>query len=235
MDEPFDPAHHFDADKARGYDAGVASVIPGYALFHRLTRLLLERMLGPRAQVLVAGTGTGTEIVALGGANPDWRFTGIDPAPEMAAVARRRIAEAGLTERAEVRLGWVEDLDTDDRFDAATLLLVLQFVQAEDAKEELLTAIARRLKPGAPLVLVDLHGDPQEPAFARLADAWRAWQFDAGLDPSVIEDTFRHVLKDIQFLPEARIAAHLTRAGFTTVTPFFRALLFGGWVAFKAP
>ncbi len=233
MNDSFDGPRHFDRDKAQSYDGDVPQVIPGYDLFHALAGLMLENELGPRARVLVVGAGTGMEMLTLSRRRPEWRFTAVDPSPDMLAVARRKVTGAGGADRVHWVRGVVDDLPTDVAFDAATLILVMQFVRGEDEKSALLRSVASRLEPGAPLVLVDLHGDPAAPGFAKMADGWRQWQFAAGLDASVIEDTFRHVLSDIHFVPEDRVHRLLEQAGFSTVVPFFRALLFGGWMAWK--
>lgn len=234
MTDAFDPERHFDVDKAGGYDEGVARVVPGYALMHDLAGLLLERQLPRTADLLVVGAGTGAEIARLGIRSPGWRFVGVDPSAAMLDVARGRIAAAGLDGRVRLHRGGVETLAPAAPFDAATMILVMQFVAGLDAKAALLGAVAARLKPGAPLVLVDLHGRPDSAAFARLADAWRAWQFAAGIDPSVVEDTFRHVLADISFVGKSAIIDLLEGAGFADIQPFFRALAFAGWVAWRA-
>lgn len=234
MNDAFDPSRHFNAKKAQAYDEGVAKVIPGYGLMHDLARLFLERELPSKANVLVVGAGTGAEIVGIGATNPGWRFVGVDPAADMLDVARRRVADAGLDGRVRLHHGRLDDIADDAAFDAATLILVMQFVAGVEAKAALLRAVARRLKPGAPLLLVDLHGEPKSPAFAKLADTWRSWQFFAGVEPSVVEDTFRNLVGDIDFVPKSAITRMLEDAGFATIHPFFRALAFGGWIAWRA-
>lgn len=203
-------------------------------MFLELAGLWLDRALGPQADVLVAGVGTGTEMVALGRPRPGWHLTGVDPSAETAASTRRKLPAEGLEGRAEVRVGGVADLEEGRRFDAAVLLLVLQFEKGGEAKRSLLANVAGRLHPGAPLIGLDLQGDAEAPDFARLADAWRAWQFAAGIHPSVVEDTFRNALQDVDIATDEVQRVLLSDAGFAAATPFFRALCFGGWIAYRS-
>jgi tRNA (cmo5U34)-methyltransferase len=72
-----------------GYDSWVASLIPGYASLARLSVSLLAA--SPRAQadgasVLVAGCGSGAELLEARTLKPDWTLTGLDPSPAMLAM-----------------------------------------------------------------------------------------------------------------------------------------------------
>jgi tRNA (cmo5U34)-methyltransferase len=100
-------------------------------------------------------------------------------------------------------------------------------------KAGLLAAVAARLKPGAPLVLADLHAEAGGARFNRLVAAWRDWQLAAGIPPEDVDKGFRHIVKDIRFVPEGRILDLLHGAGFAAVEPFYGAYLFGGWIAWK--
>jgi tRNA (cmo5U34)-methyltransferase len=221
---------HFDDRRARVYDALIRQVVPGYDVLHRLAAVHLRETLPEAARILVAGAGTGAEIAALAPVSPGWRFTGFDPAAEMLAAARQRVDALGAAGRVELVAGGVEAVAAAD-FDAATLLLVLHFLPDDGAKQALLDGLGARLKPGAPLVLADLHGRPGEASFQRLMALWRAWQLDAGIPPEEVEKGFRKIVADIHFVPEDRLAELLGHAGFGRPEKFWGALLFGGWVA----
>lgn len=221
----------FSGEQAAGYDARSRVAIPGYEVLHDLVAVLLRSELGLEARVLVAGAGTGEEIVRLAPGNPGWRFVGVDPAPDMLVIARRRIAESGAADRAEAIDGFVAELPPEPAFDAATLLLVMHFLPDDGAKLELLQSIAERLKPGAPLLLADLHGDPAASAFDRLLAAWKRRVVDAVGDRPEVSESFGKIREDIAFVPEARIFALLDEAGFDAPFRFWGGLLFGGWIA----
>ncbi|MVM33957.1 hypothetical protein GO755_28235 [Spirosoma sp. HMF4905] len=55
--------------------------------------------------------------------------------------------------------GLLTDLDPARKYGAATLLLVLHFLDDQGAKLNLLKAISQRLAPGAPFVMLDITSD----------------------------------------------------------------------------
>ncbi len=230
----FDTTQHFDDKKAEAYDRVIRQVVPGYDVLHEMIKVLLKRYMDtPNAHVLSAGCGTGVEMLTLGESFPDWSFTGVEPAPAMAGVAQANVEISQLSERCHIEQGYVEDLSADITFDAATLILVMHFVPDDGQKEALLRSIAQRLKPGAPLILADLHAEVSGDRFKRFMDVWQDWQLHNGMPPHIVDRGFEHVVRDIQFVTEERILELLYNAGFKTVEHFFGAFLFGGWIAWK--
>lgn len=226
-----DVSRIYAAEKAQAYDRRIREAIPGYEALHQLACMVVAQATGGHGRVLVAGAGTGAECVALGLACPGIRVVGVDPAGDMLKLAERKAAEHGLTERVRLYPCAVADLPAFEPFDAATLLLVLHFLPDDGAKGALLGEIAKRLEPGAPLVLADLFGPPwQEPWQASLRTFWRHLQKAAGIPLPDIDKGFAHVDRDIHPVTEARLAELLAEAGFGPPQPFFRALCFGGWV-----
>lgn len=225
----------FDAERAQVYDRRIREAIPGYEALHQLSCMVLAEATGGHGRVLVAGAGTGAECVALAQACPGLHLVGVDPAEEMLAHAERKVAEHHLIERVRLYPITVAELPGFEKFDAATLLLVLHFLADDGAKEGLLADIARHLKPGAPLVLADLFGPAWDDAWqGELRTFWRHLQVAAGISAADIEKGFRRVDGDIHPVTEARLTELLAAAGFGPPQPFFRALCFGGWVARRA-
>ena len=224
---------HFTDKRAQVYDDLIRQVVPGYEVLHKMAGLLLRAELKDDARLMVVGSGTATEIEHLAGLSANWQFTGIEPAASMNVVARARLEAAGLQDRAHLVDGFVTDLAEETGFDAALMLLVMHFVDDEGGKENLLKGIAKRLKPGAPLVLADLHADVKGSRFNRFLDHWRNWQLAAGMPEEQVEKGFRTLIRDVAFVPEERILELLHGAGFKTVEPFFGAYLFGAWIAWK--
>lgn len=223
----------FHAARARRYDDTIRRVIPGYDTLHAIGGLILQQEAGADAHVLVVGCGTGAELGALGAAAPGWRFTACDPAEGMLDVARARVAAAGLTARVDLHACSADGLPDGPMFDAATCLLVLHFVPDDGSKLALLKSIARRLKPGAPLLLADMYEDPRSPRYQRLVGVWAQWQIAQGIDPAEVEKGLAHVRRDIHFVTEARLAELLAEAGFGPAERFFGAFLFGGYVTHR--
>lgn len=224
----------FDAERAQRYDRRIREAIPGYEALHVLACAVVAEATGGHGRVLVAGAGTGTECVAMAEACPGLRLVGLDPAPDMLALAEERVARLGLVGRVRLYPGEVSSLPLFEPFDAATLLLVLHFLPDDGAKAALLGDIAGHLAPGAPLVLADLFGPAwDDPWQARLRALWRHLQHSAGVEAEAIEKGFAHVDRDIHPVSEDRLAELLDQAGFDPPRPFFRALCFGGWVAHR--
>ncbi len=225
--EPFD----FEGDYGAGYEALARTVIPGYESTFRMATALLEGVLGGRARILVVGAGTGIEIVTLRRARPDWSCTGVDPSRQMIDIARRRVDEAGVADGVELRHGHVADLPAAPAYGAATCFNVLHFLPDDGAKAALLGEVARRLAPGAPFVLLDLHGDPASPRFAEMFAAWRAYWRIQGMGTEERAAFEAKLEAGIHWSPESRVLELLAGAGFEDVRPFFRGLLYRGWIA----
>lgn len=231
----FDTTQHFDEDKANAYDRVIRQVVPGYETLHHMIKVLLTRYVSEtNANFLSAGCGTGLELTQLGQDFPNWRLTGVEPAPAMAAVAQENVRLHHLADRCEVVEGYVDDLPVEAVFDGASLILVMHFVPDDGTKEALLRSIADRLKPGAPLILADLHGEPGTDRMTQFMEVWADWQRFMGMPDHIVARGFEHVVRDIQFVPEDRIIELLENAGFVNVERFYGALLFGGWIAWKA-
>ncbi|GAB3122546.1 class I SAM-dependent methyltransferase [Novispirillum itersonii] len=219
----------FHADRARRYDDTIRRVLPGYDTLHALSAVMLETAgAGDAARVLVTGAGTGTELELMARRNPGWHLVACDPAEGMLAVAQARLEEAGLDRQVSLHVGITDSLPPQDLFDAAACLLVLHFLPDDGTKLALLHSVARRLRPGAPLVIADMAEDPASPRFRHLLAAWTRWQAEAGIDPQEIEKGLRHIERDIHFIPETRFAALLGEAGFTPPERYFGGLLFTG-------
>lgn len=224
----------FGPDRAEAYDQGVRAMVPGYEALHDVAHALLRVALGEQARLLIVGAGTGTEILGLGEHNLEWRFAGVDPSPDMLAVARRRVAMRGLSDRVALHTGRTQDLPDSGHFDAATSILVMHFLADDGQKLAFLRSIAARLGTGAPVVLADLCGDATSPGFARFLAAWWRRQLASGMPERDVEEAFRQMLSQVAFVPEQRIVALLREAGFRSVERFYGALLLGGWLACRS-
>jgi demethylmenaquinone methyltransferase/2-methoxy-6-polyprenyl-1,4-benzoquinol methylase len=132
-------------------------------------RFLVSRLdVGPQAEVLDVATGTGAIAGALA-RRFGCRVTGLDQSAEMLAVARERLAAAGLGDRVSLVRGEAERLPfPDGRFDGLTVSYLLRYVADPAAT---VRELVRVLRPGATLASLDF-GVPPRPA-VRLA--WRAY------------------------------------------------------------
>ena len=230
--DAFDATDHFGDEHAVIYDDKIRQVIRGYDEMHDLTYYLLDTALEDKAAILVSGVGTGHEALTYAENQHGWTVTGVDPTPEMIASATRKIKARRLEDRVRVSVGTVADLAAD-RFDAATSILVMQFLKDDGAKEKYLAEIAEKLRPGAKLILIDLEGEKGSPEFELLLSAWKSHQYGTRTDHDQIDRDFAHVDADLQFVPEKRIRELLHATGFVNTCKFYKSYLFAGYLAEK--
>ena len=122
----------------------------------RLRTLTVEHtLLKPGESILDVGCGTGgVTIPAKLQVGKNGRAAGIDPAPEMIAVARRKASRAGL--EIDFRVGVIESLPfADETFDAVTSSLMMHHLP-EHLRVKGLAEIRRVLKPGGRLLIADM-------------------------------------------------------------------------------
>ncbi len=222
-----------EVPRERTYDADIRSAMPGYELLHETAAAFLPGLIGEQARVLVVGAGTGEEVVRLGRENPGWRFVAEDPSAEMLTVAREKVDAAGLTDRIEFAAGPVEAVSSDDRFDAATMILVQHFLPDDGAKLAILRDVAARLRPGAPLFLANMHGDLAASADQQRYQAWKRRQMTRGMSAADAEAMFGGLPTVVHFVSDNRTRRLLQEAGFTDVVQVFRAFVIGGWLAYR--
>jgi tRNA (cmo5U34)-methyltransferase len=180
----------------------------------------------------VAGAGTGKEIIEWLQSNPHWTITGFDPAEAMLSIARKKVAAASLENNIFLVRGLINDVAEED-FDAATSILVMHFLPDDGTKLDFLKSIADKLKPGAIMVLFDLEGEVGSAEYSTLNDAWKDQQIFKRGDADRIEEEFLRREKEVHFIPQERIESLLEEAGFINIHKFFKAYLFGGYVAEK--
>jgi ubiquinone/menaquinone biosynthesis C-methylase UbiE len=117
------------------------------------TRETLARLhLRPSDRLLDVGCGTGILLHRLSRQHPAAQLAGVDPVPEMLAVARRRVPPEIL-----LREGWAERLPFDDgQFDVVLSSNVFHYVRQPATA---LREMSRVLSPGGRLVITDWCDD----------------------------------------------------------------------------
>ncbi len=122
--------------------------------------------LQPGEAVLDVGCGTGTlALLAKERVGPTGRVVGIDPGPKQIARARAKASRRGLP--IEFLVGVVERLDLPDHSFDAVLSTMMMHHLPDDLKRRGLGEIARILKPGGRLIVVDFRrarAKPGKPA-----------------------------------------------------------------------
>jgi tRNA (cmo5U34)-methyltransferase len=225
------PAFDFEATYGATYDRFIRKVVPGYDAMFQMTLAVLRRAVGDTARVLVVGSGSGNELLEFGTAMPRWTFTGVDTSAQMVAITAERVREAGLSERVTLVHGAVDRVPEAAPFDAASMLLVMHFVEGVPAKRRLLEGIAARLRPGGALALIDYHGTPGTTQHDFLLDAWMEYVMIRGLSREEMLDYRGRIERGVYSISLEATLALLREAGFEEAVPYYRGIPFGGWIA----
>jgi tRNA (cmo5U34)-methyltransferase len=213
------------------YAARAEQFIPGrLAIFSIVEAAFLELLTDGPARILVVGAGGGEEILRLGAENPSWSFVGVDTYEPMVALARRRLAGTTVGSRSIVHATAIEQLDATG-FDAATCILTAHFVPDDGSKLAFFKSIHTRLKPGAPLAIVDGVGVPGQPQTELLRRIWKRHATRNGADAEMAEKNAQNLGK-VPVVSVEREEQLLASAGFSGLTPIFRGLAIQGWLAF---
>ncbi|MDR6549892.1 class I SAM-dependent methyltransferase [Paenibacillus qinlingensis] len=225
-----------NANRSHMYDTKARISIPSYdALFAMIQSYFRVQLDGGDASLLVIGAGGGNELTAWGPANPAWSFTGIDISEEMLKIAQYKANQLRLENRVNLIHGTIDELPaTDEKFDAASCILVLHFIPDVQEKLKLLRTINAHLKPGAPFVLVSAFGDRDSKELQNRLHIWKSFWLDAGDEASSVDEMVNKALMSLSFLSDEHIEKLLTEAGFTNITRFYTTGLFGGWMSTAA-
>ncbi|NEK57069.1 class I SAM-dependent methyltransferase [Geodermatophilus sabuli] len=118
---------------------------------------LADALHRPDAELLDVGTGTGWLAIALARAYPGLRITGIDVFAPALELARANVADAGLTDRIDLRLQDAAELDEAGAFDV--VWLPMPFLPAT-VVPGVVAAACRSLRPGGWLLPGTFAGPP---------------------------------------------------------------------------
>jgi SAM-dependent methyltransferase len=108
-------------------------------------------MRAPGARILDIGCGAGWSAIALARAYPDARVHGVDIDAPSVRLALRNAAAAGVAARSEFTVADAAQLP-ESGFDIA---FAFECVHDMPRPVEVLAAVRRALRPGAPLVVMD--------------------------------------------------------------------------------
>lgn len=214
-----------DPQAVERYAAGPPRLVPGFADMQRMVRLLLAERVPDDAQLLILGAGGGLEIRAFAEAQPGWRFDGVDPSAEMLQLAERTLDD--FLPRVRLHQGTIHDAPPGP-FDGATSLLTLHFIEAEERRRTV-EEVRRRLKPGAPFVVVHLSVPQDDRGW------WLSRYIDfaasSGIERAQAERGAAAIAANLPLLSPEEDEAILRAAGFSDVRLFYAAFTFRGWVA----
>jgi tRNA (cmo5U34)-methyltransferase len=211
------------------YTEGPVRLVPGFHALQQMAALLLAESVGDEGQVLVVGAGGGLELKVFADQQPHWRFVGVDPSAEMLALAKLTVGPHAS--RIKFHEGYV-DTAPEGPFDAATSLLTLHFIPAEE-RLRTLTEIRRRLRPGAPLIVAH-HSFPQgKEEKALWLDRFAAFAVASGIPLSTATGASAGIGARLPVLSPEQDEALLVKAGFGGVELFYAGFTFKGWIAYS--
>ncbi|MGY0799981.1 class I SAM-dependent methyltransferase [Lysobacter sp. A286] len=220
-----------DADAVGNYANGPVRLVPGLHALHRMAGLLLAEVVPEDGRVLVLGAGGGMELKAFAEAQPGWRFFGVDPSPQMLALAADTLGL--LAPRAELFEGYI-DAVPEMSFDGATCMLTLHFLSV-DERLHTLHELRRRLKPGAPLVVAHHSFSQSNEDRTRWLKRYAAFAVSSGIPESSAKSAIDAIATRLPVLsPDAEVAL-LQDAGYERIELFYAGFTFRGWVAYRAP
>lgn len=222
------PQVFFDEAHAASYDKQFARVGVIKDTLHLLTQTVLSE-LPSKARVLCVGAGTGAEIAFLAMQFPNWHFTALDPSKPMLDICRAKAREQGFADRCSFHEGYLDTLEGEQPFHAATSFLASQFLLDPDERSDYFRQISMHLAPKGILVNADLSRPLHADSYAALMDVWiRMMEVDGNkIDPAVYG-------RDVAVLPATDIEQIITANGFEKPVRFFQTFLIHAWFAARS-
>ena len=220
----------FDQKCASGYDQQWSKLAPFRDALHLLMGAVLAELRAD-ARILCVGVGTGPELINLAQRFPGWRFVAVEPSAPMLDVCRRKADECGIAARCEFHEGYLETLPIGEEFDAATSLLVSQFILDRNARTGFFRGIADRLRAGGYLINADLASDAGPEAYQSLLDVWFRVMRSGDLTPEAIEKMRAAYDRDVALIPPGEVGEIIAAGGFDAPIQFLQTGLIRAWYA----
>ena len=156
---------------------------------------LADRLSAPTASFLDVGTGVGVIAIEMCHAYPQLRVVGLEPAQAPRREAIERVADAGLSDRIDIRAQALEALTDVECFDLA---YVPQVFLPDEAFPSGIPLVWRALRPGGwvTLPVISAPGNDLGAALARLRNT--LWGGGARFADEVAEAITRAGFIDVQ-------------------------------------
>ena len=218
---------YFGKAHAPFYDERATKFVPVRDALNFLVRLFLAD-LPSASRILCVDAGTGAELLDLATAFPGWRFTAVEPSPPMLEICYRKVDEAGIASRCHFHEGYLDSLPGAEPFNAATALLVSQFLIDSNQRRDFFDQIAKRLRPGGHLINADLASSLHSSALESLFEIWLR---SHGQTPEAAKASQKGWGKDVAVSRAEEIESIIAGAGFERPILFYQALFIHAWHA----
>ena len=223
------PSAHFNDPAAiSSYAEKTRRLVPGWSDLQRMAALLVAERVPERANVLVVGAGGGVELTLFAQTYPQWRFVGVDPSSSMLELAATALGP--LIERARLHHGYVDTAPAGP-FDAATCLLTMHFVAA-DERRRMLQEIRSRLQPEAPFVMAHMSFPQDAEQKKRWLSRYIAFAVASGVEFESADKAASAIEANLPLISPVEEEAMLGEAGFKNTQLFYAGLAFRGWVTY---
>ena len=224
-------ANFVDPERVKHYvEIGPPAFAPGHGGMLQMTGVLLGEAMPAYGRLLVVGAGGGLEIGYLASVEAHWSFVGVDPASAMLDLARA-VAGPAAGDRMTLIEGTVFDAPLGP-FDAATCILVLGLIADDGSKLSTLEEVRRRLKPGAPFILVDQCIDLSAPDAPRRLDHYGNYALRSGVAAETVKNAKAVIGALTSMVPDWRNKELLDQSGFHGAEVFYAGMAWRGWVAY---
>jgi tRNA (cmo5U34)-methyltransferase len=218
----------FGKEMAAGYDKRAAKFAPIRDSLHLLIRAILVD-LPVNARILCVGVGTGSELIDLAQAFPQWQFTAVEPSAPMLDICRQRVEESGITSRCTFHEGYLDSLPASDSFDAATCLFVSHFIMQPEERINFFHHTALRLRPQGYLINADLAYDLSSSDYPSILEIWFQVSKSAETPAEEIEKMRQAYGTVVAVLPPTAVASIIAAGGFDAPVLCFQSLLMHAW------
>lgn len=218
----------FENERASNYDEFIKKWILNYSFVLEVLPEIIDIKQPDAKKILVVGSGTGNEIQSLvSHPNHSWKITGIDPSPDMLKQAKEKFKK---NTQVELFQTVVSQFETSQKFDVATLSLVLHFMPDDGTKKQLLKDISQKIKKGGTFILFDIFGVS---AGYTLNLKILEKQLSKVIDSDFVRERIVTMPERIYPISESRITELFMDVGFSQPQRFFQSSIYGAWISQK--
>ena len=216
---------------AKSYDKTWEKLSPISSSLHLLMGAILSE-LPEKAKILCVGAGTGAEVIYLAKRFPAWSFTAVDPSSAMLDVCRARLCELGMENRCEFHADYLENVALPDTYDAATSILVSQFIDEKGSRIDFFRNIAGNLKNNGILINADLSAETGSYEYEQTLGVWAKTMLAGDVAQSI--ENIRQSHRDgVSVLPQNEVAKIIQSAGFDKPVQFYQMAFIHAWFCKK--